>query len=142
MLRHHSSQRTSSSKSSMMNSKIRCQKEKINTHGKVCDEGQLLRVAENSRSVASGGETDRVKPDTREGTGVVKSLGGPRSLTSLGHIHPIALRSFVVLQVYENWILVTMKKKKKEQVLKKQQQRWPESIKAQQNRLAKAPKRF
>lgn len=71
----------------------------------------------------------------------VKSLGGPHSLTSLAHINPITLRNFVALQVYESWILVIMKKKK-EQVLKKQQQRWPESIKAQQNRLAKAPKQF
>lgn len=44
---------------------------------------------------------------------VVKSLGGPHSLTSLGHMNPITLRSFVALQVYENWILVIMKKKKK-----------------------------
>lgn len=42
---------------------------------------------------------------------VVKSLGGPHSLTSLGHMNPITLRSFVALQVYENWILVIMKKK-------------------------------
>ena len=43
---------------------------------------------------------------------VVKSLGGPHSLTSLGHMNPITLRSFVALQVYENWILVIMKKKR------------------------------
>lgn len=49
-----------------MSSKIRCQKEKINTHVKVSDQGQLLSVvsqAEDSKSVNSGGEVDRVNPD-------------------------------------------------------------------------------
>lgn len=44
MLSYHGFQRTSSSKESMTISKIRCQKEKINTQVKVSDQGQHLRV--------------------------------------------------------------------------------------------------
>lgn len=68
MLSYHGFQRTSSSKESMTISKIRCQKEKINTQVKVSDQGQLLKSvvlqAENRRSpFKSGGEPDRVNPD-------------------------------------------------------------------------------
>lgn len=70
-----------------MISKIRCQKEEINTQVKVSDQGQLLRVLFHKlrieEALKSGGETDPVNPDwAGEDIMVAKSLGGPHSLTS------------------------------------------------------------
>lgn len=92
-----------------MISKIRCQKEKINTQVKVSDQGQLLGVVFHKLGiweVLTGRwdcepglcvDSPCVKPDSL-GTLEVKSMGGTLSLTSLAEeawFHQVTLGKLI-----------------------------------------------